>query len=253
MKLITPWLSKAFILPDIHVPFHDKKYFRLMLKILAAGKYDTLIILGDFIDCWSVSRHSKDPRRKLLLADELKMGKAALWAISKAAGENCKIVFIEGNHEHRLTRYLQDRAPELVGLVSVPEALGFRELGIKFIPYRDHWKYGKIFFTHDLDFAGRNAVFRNLDSAQHSIGVGHTHRACITYEGSAVGKSHISATYGHGLDLNTIDYKHKIKAHRDWHQAFGEARIEQGTGYTYTQVVPVINYRVCLNGELFTL
>src|SRR5690606_24766656 len=104
-------------------------------------------------------------------------------------------LYIEGNHEDRLRRYLM-KNPALHGVVSTERLLHLRERGWQFIPYKHHDKRGAIHCTHDVGAAGRNAVFRALDTYQHSGVTGHTHRFQYIVEGSAVGDVKVSAMFG---------------------------------------------------------
>lgn len=80
----TPALSRILIIPDTHVPYHDERAWQLLLQVARAFGFDYVIILGDFIDCYSVSSHSKSPSRVRLVRLEADAGKKKLSEITNA-------------------------------------------------------------------------------------------------------------------------------------------------------------------------
>ena len=167
-----PKLEPLLICPDTHVPYHDVRAWELMLRVGKAIKPTHLVCIGDLLDFYSVSSHSKSPERALKLADELEAGNAALDQLDALGATEKK--FIAGNHCDRLTRYLQDKAPELFDVIGIPELLKLEERGWEYTPYKSDTKVGKVNFTHDVGVAGRNATFKALDTYQHSVVTGHT-------------------------------------------------------------------------------
>ncbi len=242
-------LEKILFIPDSHVPYHDKKAFGLMMKSMKDFKPDHVIILGDFMDMYSVSSHSKDPKRALNLKDEVDQTKEALLQVKSLGAKNN--VFVSGNHEDRLERYLRDKAPELYEIISIPEILGLEDLKFKYVPYKDHYKIGKLNITHDTGQAGRYAHYKAMDSFQHNVVIGHTHRLGYAVEGNAQGERHVTAMFGWLGDVGAADYMHKIKYMRDWSLGFGVGYLDKKTGNVYLVPVPIINNTVVLEGTLY--
>ena len=203
-------LEKILFVPDVHVPYHDKDAFNLMLKAAKIFKPDHTIILGDFADFYGVSSHSKDPNRALKLKEEIEATKDALDQVKAIGAKNN--VFVSGNHEDRLERYLRDKAPELFNFISIPKILELKEKGFSYTPYKRAYKIGKLNITHDTGVAGRFAHYKALDTFQHNIIIGHTHRLGYAVEGNAQGERHITAMFGWLGDVNEIDYMNQVKA-----------------------------------------
>lgn len=244
-------LEKILIVPDTHVPYHDKKAWELMLSVAKAVKVDHVITLGDLADFYGVSSHSKDPNRALKLEEEIEETKKAIGQL--AALKPKSFVFIEGNHEDRLKRYLQDKAPELFHLVSTQKVLELSKHKIKFIPYKQSFKLGKMNFTHDVGNGGRFAAHKALDTFQHNIITGHTHRISYVVEGNAQGERHLSTTLGWLGDADAVDYMHKVKISRDWSLGFGIGYLDKKTGNVHVQPVPIVNYTSVVEGKLFKI
>ncbi|HYE78164.1 MAG TPA: hypothetical protein VEI97_09265 [bacterium] len=243
------------IVPDAHRPYHDERAWALVLKAAKAFRPQILVVIGDFADFYAVSAHSKDPRRVRDLEWEVGEVKKGLDDLD-ALGAQRK-VYVEGNHEDRLRRYLQDRAPELFGTVSVPKVLGLKERGWEFIPYRRDGKVGKVHITHDVGNAGRYASYKALDVFQHSVVTGHSHRLSYVVEGNAVGEQLLSAQFGWLGDVNRVDYDHRVKALRNWALGFGIGYLDPATGLAYLTPIPIVRaprsgeYTCVVEGKLY--
>jgi hypothetical protein len=241
-------LRSVLIVPDLHAPYHDEDAWQLMMEVARDLKPETIVVIGDFADFYAVSSHSKDPARAAQLGEELNVVKAKRAELD-ALGATTKI-FCEGNHCHRLQRYLRDKAPELFGLVDIPGLLGLDD-SWEFVEYRNHTRRGAVHYTHDTGHAGRNAAFRSLDTYQHSVVTGHTHRLVYVVEGNAVGQPKLSAQFGWLGDVNEIEYLHRAKAKKDWALAFGVGYEDVQTGHTFLVPVPILEYRCVFNGKLY--
>ena len=244
-------LEKILFIPDMHVPYHDVRAVELLLKVGKIFKPDHSIIMGDMLDNYSVSSHSKNPNRALKLVEEVDATKNMLDRIKNIGAKNN--VFVSGNHEDRLERYLMDRAPELFNVVSTDKILELKEKGFKYIPYKSHYKIGKLNVTHDTGTAGRYAHYKSFDSFQHNVVIGHVHRMGFAVEGNAQGERHVTACFGWLGDIDAVDYMHKIKATRDWSLGFGIGYLDTKTNIVYVIPVPIINYTCLIEGKLITL
>ena len=231
-------LEPVLIVPDAHIPYHDVRAWQLMLRVGKAIKPHHLIVIGDLADFYTVSSHSKDPRRALRLDEELEGVKEGLDELDALKAQKKK--FIAGNHEDRLTRYLQDKAPELFELVTIPKLLELDERGWDYTPYKADTKLGRVNLTHDVAAAGRNATFKALDTYQHSVVTGHTHRMQYVVEGNATGEYKLSAMFGWLGDRTKIDYMHRALVYKNWALGFGMGYVHPVTGIAYLVPVPII-------------
>lgn len=218
-----------------------------MLKVGRDLKPHYLITIGDLADFYSVSSHSKDPSRAFRLADELTIVRRGLRQLEELGAT--EQIFIAGNHEDRLTRYLQDKAPELFGVVDIPSLLGLANW--QYVPYKEDTRIGKLYLTHDVGTAGRTSVLNALDTYQHSVLTGHSHRLSYVVEGNAVGEYKVSAQFGWLGDVNKIDYMTRAKARKNWALGFGIGFLNPATGITYLSPVPIVKHTCVVNGKLY--
>lgn len=242
-------LLPILLVSDVHRPYHDERAWRLLLRVGRWFKPHYLVVIGDFCDFYSVSSHSKDPRRTRHLDDELADVHTGLDELDSLKAKHK--IFVAGNHEDRLTRYLRDKAPELFGVVSIPNVLRLRARGWHYVPYKDHTKVGKLHLTHDVENAGRYSTFKALDAYQHSIVTGHAHRLQYIVEGNAVGEFKLSAQFGWLGDSRKIDYACRVNINKNWALGFGVGYIEHTTGIAYLTPVPIVKYTCVVNGTLF--
>ena len=89
-----------------------------MMKVAKTMDLAGIVILGDFCDFYSVSSHSKDPGRALKFEYELRQVDKKLRELNSLGAKHR--VFVEGNHEDRLLRYLRDTAPALHSVIRYP-------------------------------------------------------------------------------------------------------------------------------------
>ncbi len=250
-----PSLKPILVVSDAHRPYHNQHAWDLMLQVGKALKPSILVTIGDLADMYTVSSHSKDPSRANRLDEELADINLALDQLD-ALGAKQK-VFVEGNHEDRLKRYLQDEAPALFSAINIPKLFRLKERKWEFVPYKESTRIGKVRFTHDIGNAGRFAVHKALDTFQHSVITGHTHRLSYIVEGNAVGEYAVSASFGWLGDVEQIDYMHKVQARKNWTLGFGVGYLDAKTGIMYLTPVPIITvkgvYSCAVNGKLFTV
>jgi len=242
-------LTPGLIVPDVHVPFHNTGAWSLMLDVARDLQPETIVCIGDFMDFYAVSSHSKCPIRAAQLQQELEAGRRLRGELD-ALGAKRK-VYLEGNHEDRLRRYLHDKAPELFGLVDVETLLALPDNGWEFVPYRSDIKIGAVHYTHDVGKTGRYSTFQTLDQYQHSVAFGHSHRFSYVVEGNCTGEQKVAAQFGWLGDVEQIDYMARAKARKDWTLGFGVSYMDRQTGHTFFTPVPIVDGRCVVNGKLY--
>lgn len=242
----------------MHVPYHDARAWRLIMQVVSAFEFEWMAFLGDFLDCYAVSVHSKDPGRankatvlneaavgrRLLREVELKVPSGSLPHVGK------RRKYLLGNHEVRLERYIHDNAPALAGVTSIEELLQLGEHDWQVVQYKDHTRAGKLYMTHDVGKSGPGAAAHAVKTFQHNTVIGHTHHFEQVIEGNAEGVPHMGITLGWLGDVNKVDYMHRIKARRDWVLMFGVAYVAPN-GWTYVTPVPIVGYTAVVEGILF--
>lgn len=252
---MTPKRSKSpsghkryLILPDAHIPYHDKRALEGLVlgKVLPAGRFHGVVILGDWFDNYGVSTYTKDPTRLKGLQQELALGFDLLKRVEDA-GFKVRI-FIEGNHERRLPRFLADRAPEVYEMVM--EWWGTRFSKWIYVPYMDDIQLGKLFITHDVGRAGEHSTKQSMFDYQDNLVIGHNHRMDYTVRANAKGIAHVGASFGWLGDTAKIDYRHRMKCRRDWVLGIGTLLLRED-GLVHVRAHPIINYSLEMDGVIY--
>lgn len=254
---------KVLLQPDAHYPFHDKRACELLLRVAERTKPDVLVVLGDHFDFYAVSDHRKDPLRKLNLEAEIASGDEGLRAYERL-GVFKRLVFCEGNHEERLSRFVADKGSDVLralapaGLLqtrSLPEALDLKSRGWEWIPYKEYGRIGSLHFTHDVERAGKTAHEHAQQDFETSSVIGHTHRLSLMVRGNHLGQWRTGAMLGWLGDWRQVDYRHKMKIRREWPLGFGMAYIEKQTDITHLQPILIHSerrrYRALVEGRVF--
>ena len=124
----------CLVLNDFHVPYHDRHVLEnIIYPVIKAIKPDTLVIAGDLLDCYGLSRFNKDPKRIDSFQEELDVAIPILAKIHKLA-PTAKKVFLKGNHEERLTKTLQNtQMYASLEALRWPTLLNLKEHGFTFV------------------------------------------------------------------------------------------------------------------------
>ena len=177
-------------LSDLHAPYHDKAAWSLARKVISEIKPEMIFLGGDMIDCLSVSSYSKNPIHEGELQMELESTRKCLRQL-RDLRPNAKMMFLEGNHEDRLRRYINQHAKAFasVSAISIDQLLTLEEFNIEYIPYKQPTQIGELWHIHGDEVAGGSMnVARNIYlRLQASVIFGHYH--CFgSYFGTPFGK-----------------------------------------------------------------
>lgn len=227
------------IVPDLQVPYHDKRGVDTLAKFIKAVKPHTVVSAGDEMDMQTISRWSKGTP----LEYERSIGKDRDETVRVLEQLQVDHV-IRSNHTDRLFNTVMMRAPGLLGLpeLTLEKFLRFDDLGITYHrkPYElapnwllMHGDEGNISQT-----AGQTALNLARRTGK-SVVCGHTHRAGLShYTESYAGKAQRTLwglEVGNLMKLKSASYlKGGIG---NWQQAFGLLVVD---GKTVTpQLVPI--------------
>lgn len=123
MKKAEKRYKRTVIAGDIHIPFQDKHAVELWLRFLEWYKPEILVLNGDILDCFKVSKFMTIPTDGLRLKGEIDETRKLLARIV-AVTPKCTRYFVWGNHEARLQKYILSQAEQLYELVALEDLLG---------------------------------------------------------------------------------------------------------------------------------
>lgn len=168
----------VLVLPDLHLPYEDKKTLSAVEKLMAAQKWDEVIYIGDLMDFLAISDYEKNNRRLLegkRLKDDYDHANALLDR-HQALCPLAEFTILQGNHDERMERFI-DKHPELEGLLEVEINLHLKERGIRWIPFwrvGKTYKIGKATFGHG-DATGKYHAYQMVRDYGCNVYYGHTH------------------------------------------------------------------------------
>lgn len=104
-----------FIIGDLHVPYQDHAAVKIVTRMAWHFKPQNIIINGDALDNAQLSRFNHDPFEPASLKTNIE----ELGKIIKDLQRYSNVIIIEGNHESRFQKYINDHAPDLHGLITM--------------------------------------------------------------------------------------------------------------------------------------
>jgi len=235
--------SKALILSDIHIPYHDVNALNTALKYAKAQKVDAIVLAGDVLDGYTLSKFEQN---KLMrdFAGELSCGKVFLQSLRKHF-PHAKIVYREGNHDYRFERYLMREAPALIGVdeFDIKVLLRTFDHGVDYVKDKRIVKFGKLNIMHGDEFGGnaggvnpaRSMFLKALDCTLS----GHNHRTSNHTEMSLDGKQISNWSIGCMCHL-----KPSYMPYNKWNHGFAIVELHDQDNYT------VYNHCI-INGKIY--
>lgn len=176
----------TMVISDVHYPFQDDNAISVMLKIHQYLRPSTTILNGDILDFQQLSKFINDPFDKNTVLKQINLVIELIKKLQKYSNE---IIYLEGNHEVRLQKYLITRAPELVQLLDLESIINNKlDKSIEFIKSNGKESYisydnNNILIGH-FNSASRFSAYTArilIDKMRTNIIQGHTHRLGTYY------------------------------------------------------------------------
>lgn len=175
--------EKSLFISDIHIPFQDENALRIVKNFASSFEPDNVFLIGDLLDFYSISTFDKNPERVNELQNDIDVGFEVLSELREILPES-RIVYLEGNHENRLTRYLW-KHPEIANLraLNIENLLQLKSLNISYKTMKDTVTFHKFLIEHgDLvrKYSGYTARCQMEKRGISGIS-GHSHRLSTHY------------------------------------------------------------------------
>lgn len=231
-------------LSDIHIPYHSKLAVEAAIAECKRRKPDAVLLNGDTLDFYTISRWIKDPRKRNF-KDELIAGREFLRYV-RHEFKDCQIVFKIGNHEDRWEHYLWNHAPEICDLpqVQLETILELDNIGVELVDQERPVMCGKlpVFHGHELPKGltnpvnmARGAFLRMCDT----VLVGHGHRTSTHTEPNWEHNETTTWSQGCLCDLNP-----RYARINKWNHGFAFIEVHSGGEFDLT------NYRINSEGKV---
>lgn len=229
-------MKKGLVFSDLHISNQEEPLVELaVFRFGKEFKPDVIFLNGDIIDNYAVSHYEKNPQNEQELTRDVRETKSFLKRIRQAFPK-AEIIYIFGNHEHRLEVYIVHNAPELFPFVNLEEILGLKELDIRCIrsSFNENWiKYGDLYIGHYDCAKSTSAATAQylLNQKGVSLVQGHVHRVGLT------AKTLLDRTiYGYE-NPGLLDKKVEYAKDPNWQQGFSVIYFDEGSHWLYPVII----------------
>jgi predicted phosphodiesterase len=212
-------VGRVGVLSDIHVPFHSRDALSVAVKHFKSCGIKALIVNGDAVDFYAISRYEKNPKQRDLLR-EISMT-SDLFGWLRQELPKIPIIYKIGNHEERWVHWLWARTPE----ISDHERMGlgaWLELpkhGVELIDDHRAIMAGKLPILHGHEKGKTSSPVNQARSAftklLHSVLEGHGHRTSVHAETNMMREEMCCFSTGCLCDLQ-LDYA----VYNKWNHGF---------------------------------
>lgn len=237
--------ARCLVLSDIHIPFHDADTLKLALAHGKKSKCDVILLNGDLMDCYKLSRWEVDPR-KFPFHREVSDTIAFLETLRENFPK-ARIIWKLGNHEERFMNTMKkDHAVFLdIPEFDIAKLVHADKLGIEIVDDMRPVRLGKlnVLHGHEYRFSISNPVnpARGLFMrAKVSVMCSHFHQTSQHSESDLEGKIVSAWSIGCLCDLHPR-YMPLNKHNR------GFAKVETDASGKFE----VANYRI-IDGRIFS-
>lgn len=189
------------VLGDVHLPYHDRPTLELAVGEAKRRNAVGVILNGDLLDSHEISTHDKDPSAPRYVEEIEVARKFLAWA--RGQFPRGRVVFKEGNHEERLSRYILNRAPALFGLdgLDLPSLVKLADVGGEFVGDRRVIGLGRLNIVHGHEYPGGAASpvnpARGLYLKARSVALcGHHHQTSEHHARNIRGKAEAAWSVG---------------------------------------------------------
>lgn len=279
----------AIVPPDIQIgyyrnrdgslePTHDEKALDVAIRLIEELQPESVICVGDNLDLPEMGKYLTTPAYQQ--TTQAAIDRATLFcAQMRAAAPDARIVWLAGNHEERMPKYLLTNAmaayglrkgnsPESWPVLSVPYLCRMDEFGVEYrpgYPASDYWINEKLRVIHgDRVKSSGSTAHVYLNNEKTSVIYGHIHRietAFKTREDFDGPRTIMAASPGclaridgaipstkGGVDLDG----RPLTRHENWQQGIGVVTYEDDGNHRFTyDVVPIYNGWALYHGKEF--
>lgn len=231
--------KKPLIVSDIHLPYHDINAIEIALEKAYKDNVDSIYLNGDILDFYQVSRFTKEGGAMSIKEERDMFFEFIGWIKSNF---DVPIYFKAGNHEERLAKYINDKAPDLAQLpeLSLSGFLKLDELDIQYVDGRQKAMMGKLIVVHGHEFG--ESIFSPVNPARglflrakSTTLAGHNHQTSEHHENNL--KNDSMACFSTGC-LCQLTPNYRPFAYTKWNHGFAIVHIDEDESFE------VSNYRV---------
>lgn len=252
-------MKRIIALPDIHMPIHDKKLLKAVIRCIGEAQPDEVVQMGDLMDFPQPSRWTKGTKEEFegSIFEDSKVAQREFLEPLREVYDG-PVGVIPGNHDNRGKDYLEKYAPALAetAAFNIETLLDFEKYNVELLP--DFYEIApKWVMTHGhlggirLSQIAGNTALNAAKKFDKSVIMGHCHRLGMGsyttgYDGR-VSKTVTGVEVGHLMDVSKVTYLRRGVA--NWQQGF--AVVEVDGPAVQVDLVKIERRRFIYGGETF--
>ena len=177
---ITDKVRTWVVMADVHYPEQENSAIAAIFDFLQKNrrKIHGVVLLGDNLDCQSISRHTEGLpglREEGGFQKDLDGFDAAIMEPIERILPDAEKIWFEGNHEAWLTQFLE-KEPQFKGALSFPRLLRLAERGWQFVPQGETFWIGVMGLKHgDAIGSSLHVAKKLVDTQCCNSMMGHIH------------------------------------------------------------------------------
>lgn len=216
-------MRKTLLIPDVHFPKENKRQVKVLMRLMRQWEPDHLVFLGDLDDMEAPSRwvQGTPDEWKSRISISSMPTTAKFLADVRDILPDAQIDYMSGNHEARVQKYIETKAPAFDGLITISKLFDLDNLGITFYPYNlPPQKLVGPFYVHHGNVVNKDSSFTakgELRANGVSGITAHTHRLGVYHETRLDGTVVSWYEAGHVSNPKKQIYG---SAHHNWQSGF---------------------------------
>lgn len=189
--------------PDLHIgwfrddegnlqPLHDPQFIEALIGVTRYFRPARIVFHGDNMDLAAFGTYVNHAGYLHTVRQTVKTTYEYYVRFREAAGEDCEIVYLLGNHEDRIRKRLEEKIPELAALAQAGSSvsvfsprhfLRLDELNIQCYDYKERVYRDGILYLHGeiIGSDGGETTAKMLKKYGGRSAQGHTHRLGVNY------------------------------------------------------------------------
>jgi len=234
----------------LHLPAHNKELWSSFLNLMKDLKPELkgIHLIGDILDCYSLSSHNLGNISSTTLDQEYRDANIALDELDAVLSKDIEKNYIWGNHEERYSRLLAkvDIAKFGKALLSPTDACRFIERGYD---VQEDYKNGYVTLGDHLDlihgeYVTTNSPKKHLDVYKKSVMFAHTHLIGQHYDCDMAA---FNIGWMGDIEHPFFSYASRVSKTK-WHNGFALVNIDED-GFFHVTQIHWYNNRFYYNGK----
>jgi predicted phosphodiesterase len=235
------------VLNDTHNPYQDDRALGLAERLLQVVQPDYLVYAGDMSDFYQISDFDKNPNRMGKMQEDIN-STIKMFARHKDIMPKTKQIFLVGNHEDRLRRFLWSRAPAMSSLdcLTLEELYHLDKFDMPLVPYEQGILVNDVFLIIHGDIIAPHSSYtaKRMYEKHGGCGMaGHTHRGGSFYKRDRFG------VYGWWENHCMCSLDPDWIKNPNWQHGFSLVHF-MGSHF-WVEQIPIVDYALIYGGKIY--